>query len=181
MFFEIVVFLPKGMHCSDQARYEKVFEDLAVKMVSPPINGRAHWGKNRRSLFQLERRLGTYGYNMTQFRDVVKQMDPKGMFANQFGVDMGLRWPQMTKPVPQDTHSAGCTPDPLPSASPVPPPSAAPPAPHPTSPCAHCSEQQSECLGSCGGDAFCSCTCANQLCACRRACGSQCKLRICQF
>jgi hypothetical protein len=81
-------------------------------MVSPPIGGRGHWGKNRRSLFQLQRRQGTFGNNMKQFREMVKRIDPKGMFANQFGVDIGLRWPQMSKPVPGDTETTGCTPDP---------------------------------------------------------------------
>jgi hypothetical protein len=112
MFFEIPVFLPKGMYCGDQARYEKVYADLAEIMVSPPIGGRGHWGKNRRSLFQLQRRQGTFGNNMKQFREMVKRIDPKGMFANQFGVDIGLRWPQMSKPVPGDTETPGCTPDP---------------------------------------------------------------------
>jgi len=111
MFFEMPVFLPKGMHCRDQARYEKVYSDLAEKLVSPPINGRAHWGKNRRSLFQLQRRLGVYGDNMTEFRRLVKLSDPNGMFANQFGVDIGLRWPNMTQPVPPNTETLGCTPD----------------------------------------------------------------------
>jgi hypothetical protein len=187
MFFEIVVFLPKGMRCGDQARFEKVYDDLAVKLVSPPINGRAHWGKNRRSLFQLQRRLGTYGDNMKQFREVVKQLDPKGMFANQLGVDIGLRWPEMTKAVPSDSHSPACTPDPpappqpAPPSSPLPPAGSSPPAPPATNPCARCPEQEAECLASCGGESFCTCTCSNQFCACRKACGSQCRMKICQF
>lgn len=109
MFFEMPVFIPKDIKCADLARYEKVYSDLAERLVED-FGGRAHWGKNRRSLFQLQRRLGTYGDNMKQFRDVVKQMDPTGMFANQFGVDIGLRWPQMTTPVRPDTESQGCIP-----------------------------------------------------------------------
>jgi hypothetical protein len=112
MFFEMPVFLPKGMYCSDQKRYEKVYADLAEMLVSPPVNGRAHWGKNRRSLFQLQRRLGTYGDNITEFRRLVKLYDPAGMFANQFGVDMGLRWPKLTNPNLLDSETPGCTPDP---------------------------------------------------------------------
>jgi hypothetical protein len=112
MFFEIPVFLPKGISCGNLARYEKVFADLAERMVSAPIYGRAHWAKNRRSLFQLQRRLGTYGTNMKQFRDTVKLMDPTGMFANQFGVDIGLRWPQLSSDIPSDTEAASCSADP---------------------------------------------------------------------
>jgi hypothetical protein len=110
MFFEMPVLLPKGMKCADQARYEKVYADLAELMLSSPINGRAHWGKNRSSLFQLQRRPGTYGDNMTQFREVVAETDPTGMFANEFGVDMGLRWPQLQSAVPPHSDTAGCTP-----------------------------------------------------------------------
>lgn len=109
MFFEMPVFIPKGIKCADLARYEKVYSDLAEKLVTD-FGGRGHWGKNRRSLFQLQRRLGTYGDNIKQFREVVKQMDPKGMFANQFGVDIGLRWPESAMPIPPDTETPGCTP-----------------------------------------------------------------------
>ena len=38
-------------------------------------------------------------------------MDPTGMFANQFGVDIGLRWPQLATPIPPETDTSGCTPD----------------------------------------------------------------------
>lgn len=108
MFFEMPVFLPKGIKCADLARYEKVYSDLAETLVED-FGGRGHWGKNRRSLFQKQRRLGTYGENMTLFRSVVKEIDPKGMFANQFGVDIGLRWPQAPS-VPSDTESPSCVP-----------------------------------------------------------------------
>ena len=52
------------------------------------------------------------GTNMKQFRDTVKLMDPTGMFANQFGVDIGLRWPQLSSEVPSDTEGASCSVDP---------------------------------------------------------------------
>ena len=48
---------------------------------------------------------------MRQFRDVVKEMDPHGLFANQFGVDMGLRWPALDGRVPRDTTTGACPPD----------------------------------------------------------------------
>jgi FAD binding domain/D-arabinono-1,4-lactone oxidase len=107
-FFEMPVFIPKKLTCSDQARYEKVYSDLAEMLVHD-YGGRAHWGKNRASLFQLERRLNKYGANLKTFRQIAKRMDPTGMFANQFGVDMGLRWPK-APPVPSDTETKGCVP-----------------------------------------------------------------------
>jgi hypothetical protein len=108
MFFEMPVFIPRKLTCSDQARYEKVYADLAEMLVRD-YGGRAHWGKNRASLFQLQRRLNKYGANLKTFREIVKRMDPTGMFANQFGVDMGLRWPK-APPVPSDTETKGCVP-----------------------------------------------------------------------
>jgi hypothetical protein len=188
MFFEMAVFLPKGISCANKARYEKVYSDLANMLVSPPINGRGHWGKNRRSLFQLQRQLGTYGENMTQYREVVKQMDPTGMFANQFGVDIGLRWPKMSKPVPPDTETPGCTPDVIQG----PPPCGADNAlccaeapvcnlglkcksgfcvPPSRSPRAQCGSNEVQCLDDCNGDPFCDCTCRNKASICHLASG----------
>ncbi len=201
MFFEMVVLLPKGMTCGDQARYEKVYSDLAEKLVSPPINGRGHWAKNRRSLFQLQRRLGTYGDNMNSFREVVKQFDPNGMFANQFGVDMGLRWPRMSKPVPPDTDTAGCTPNPPPV---VVPSCGAANRPcctnraacdaglvcnkngfcvsKPVNVCGQCAQDRSQCKTDCAGDSFCDCSCENQFCSCQLAhCANHCQLRTCKL
>lgn len=109
MFFEMPVFLPKTMKCSDQARYEKVYSDLAEILVRD-YGGRGHWGKNRRSLFQFQRRLEAYGENMRAFREVLKRFDKRGIFANQYGVDMGLRWPD-SPPVPADTETKGCIAD----------------------------------------------------------------------
>jgi hypothetical protein len=108
MFFEMPVLLPKKMSCSERAQYEKTYSDLA-EMLIKNYGGRAHWAKNRRSLFQLERRLGTFGDNLRRFRRVVKKMDPTGMFANQFGVDLGLRWPQ-SPPIPSNTETEPCVP-----------------------------------------------------------------------
>jgi hypothetical protein len=110
MFMEMPIFIPKGMGCASLASYEKVYADLIEMLVAPPINGRAHWGKNRRSLFQRQRRLRAYGDNMRRFREAVKQTDPTGVFANQFGVDIGLRWPRLATPIPADAHATACRP-----------------------------------------------------------------------
>lgn len=78
------MFIPKIIKCSDQARYEKLYSDLASCWRETTVRG--HWGKNRRSLFQFQRRLETYGNNMKAFGRIVERFDPKGIFANQFGV-----------------------------------------------------------------------------------------------
>ena len=110
MFFEMPVVLPKQMTCSDQRRYEEKYNVLANQLVTQ-FGGRAHWGKNRASLFQEQRRDGTYGDNLKDFRDIVRQFDPSGMFANRYGYDLGLRWPD--RPALPDTDSAAyaCIPD----------------------------------------------------------------------
>jgi hypothetical protein len=112
MFFEMPAFIPKGIKCSDLARHEKQYADLAEILVKSH-GGRGHWGKNRRSLFQLQRKLGTYGDNLKRFRKVVQRMDPAGTFANQYGIDLGLRWPLAT-PLDDDEKRAetpACVPD----------------------------------------------------------------------
>ena len=83
--------------------------DLAEILVRD-FGGRAHWGKNRSSIFQFQRRIGKYGNNLKRFRQIVKKTDPKGMFANQFGVNLGLRWPQ-SPAIPANTETKGCVPD----------------------------------------------------------------------
>jgi FAD/FMN-containing dehydrogenase len=108
MFFEMPVLLPENMKCSDRDQYEALFSSFIDNLI---INygARAHWGKNRGSTFQLERKLAVYGFNLTRFRNVVKRIDPTGMFANQYGVDLGLRWPAST-PIPSNTEDRGCIP-----------------------------------------------------------------------
>lgn len=108
MFIELPVFLPAKLTCSDQERYEKPYADLAETLVRD-YGGRGHWAKNRASLFQLQRRLDTYDENLRIFRKITKNLDPSGMFANQFGIDMGLRWPE-APPIPSDTETKGCVP-----------------------------------------------------------------------
>jgi FAD/FMN-containing dehydrogenase len=110
MFFEAPVFLPRGMRCPEMARYEKPFSELAERLVGE-LGARPHWAKNRRSLFvhQKNRRYPQYGDHIERFRRVVERLDPRGMFANQFGVDaLGLRWPERTRPVSADTADRPC-------------------------------------------------------------------------
>jgi D-arabinono-1,4-lactone oxidase len=108
MFFEMPVLLPRNMKCSDRDTYEALYAGFVETLIMN-YGGRAHWGKNRASIFQLQRKIDVYGYNLTRFRNVVKRMDPTGMFANQYGVDLGLRWPD-SPPVPSNTETHGCVP-----------------------------------------------------------------------
>ena len=110
MFFEMPVFEPRGMRCPDMARYEKPYSDFAEKMIRE-YGARPHWAKNRRSLFVYQQDKGypQYGDHITRFRKVVEQLDPSGMFANQFGIDaLGLKWPKRSTPVPGDTAERSC-------------------------------------------------------------------------
>lgn len=110
MFFEMPVFLPKCMRCPEQARYEKPYSDFVEHLIKN-YGARPHWAKNRRSSFvyQKDLRYPQYGDHIARFRKVVEAMDPKGMFANQFGIDaLGLEWPKRTKPVPSDSADRSC-------------------------------------------------------------------------
>jgi hypothetical protein len=114
MFFEAPVFLPQGVRCSFLKQYESQHFDLAARIVSQ-FSGRPHWAKNRRALFQLQRRADPYGANQRRFQHVMESLDPDGLFANQFGRDIGLRWPDDVLVDESDSIDA-CVPD----AAPVP-------------------------------------------------------------
>ena len=109
MFIDLPVYIPVGMTCSNQDRWEKPWIDLAAILIENH-HGRAHWAKNQRSAFVLESARNTYGDNMERFRAVVARMDPHGMFANQFGVDVGLRWPE-SDAIASDTSGRACVAD----------------------------------------------------------------------
>lgn len=110
MFFEMPVYSPRCMRCPDMARYEKPYSDFAERLVKD-FGARPHWAKNRRSLFvyQKDRGYPQYGDHLERFRKVVGELDPTGMFANQFGIDaLGLRWPNRSTPVPPDSAERSC-------------------------------------------------------------------------
>jgi FAD/FMN-containing dehydrogenase len=110
MFFELPVYVPTGISCANQDEYEQVYIDLAAMLVQQ-FGGRPHWAKNRRETFLLPEICARYGDHLTRFADVVRRVDPRGRFANQFGVDLGLTWPQ-SPPIPADTTAPSCVVDP---------------------------------------------------------------------
>lgn len=89
VFIEMPVYLPVGFSEDMKASYDSIYENFA-RMLVEKFGARVHWGKNRAWLFQLERDRASYGTNLDEFRSVVRELDPKGMFANSVSTDLGL-------------------------------------------------------------------------------------------
>ena len=61
-----------------------------MHLIIEKFHGRAHWGKNEDWIFQSENQLGNFGDKFDRFRKVVKQLDPNGVFSNEFSKNLGL-------------------------------------------------------------------------------------------
>jgi FAD/FMN-containing dehydrogenase len=93
MFFETPVAVPAGYSDSQLREYLHVYEQLAALFIRY-FGARAHWGKNLDSLFDLQRTLGSYGERIDAMNEAVAELDPYGVFANQFAERAGIRWPR---------------------------------------------------------------------------------------
>ena len=67
MYVEMPVIEPVAFPADWMAWYEAPYKEVAETLVRD-YDGRIHLGKNKRSLFQLERTEGTYGTNVTQLQ-----------------------------------------------------------------------------------------------------------------
>jgi hypothetical protein len=74
------------------AWYEAPYREVAETLVRD-YDGRIHLGKNKRSLFQLERTEGTYGTNVTQFNAALSALGITNRFQNDFAADLGISFP----------------------------------------------------------------------------------------
>jgi len=48
------------------------------------FKGRAHWGKNDGSLFELQKKMNSYGDRLGRFKAIMNQFDPHGVLSNEF-------------------------------------------------------------------------------------------------
>ncbi|HAZ12890.1 MAG: hypothetical protein A2X86_08875 [Bdellovibrionales bacterium GWA2_49_15] len=89
--FELIAYNPVGFPSEMEARYQKSFEDFAARLVYD-FGGRGHVAKNRDWVFELENQLGSYGEAHEKFQEVLNQIDPNGLFSNDFGIRFGFEW-----------------------------------------------------------------------------------------
>ena len=91
VYLEMPVYLPVGFSSEMKHKYDVVFEDFA-KLLIHQYGARAHWGKNRDWVFSMQRDQDVYGENLKKFQSVVDEMDPHGVFSNQFAHNIGIQY-----------------------------------------------------------------------------------------
>jgi L-gulonolactone oxidase len=89
VFIEMPVYLPTAFPPEMAAAYDRKYEDFA-RLLIEKFSGRAHWGKNRDWVFGLQTERGLYGENLERFRKVQLELDPHGVFSNDFTLQAGL-------------------------------------------------------------------------------------------
>jgi FAD/FMN-containing dehydrogenase len=89
MYIEMPVIEPIDFNTQWMAYYEAPYKEVVETLVRT-YDGRIHLGKNKRSLFQLERTEGTYGSNVTRFNDALRALGINSRFENSFAGDLGI-------------------------------------------------------------------------------------------
>jgi FAD/FMN-containing dehydrogenase len=92
MYIEMPVIEPVAFPADWMAWYEAPYKEVAETLVRD-YDGRIHLGKNKRSLFQLERTEGTYGTNVTNFNAALSALGITNRFENGFAADLGIVFP----------------------------------------------------------------------------------------
>lgn len=92
MYIEMPVIEPVAFPADWMAWYEAPYKEVAETLVRD-FDGRIHLGKNKRSLFQLERAEGTYGTNVTNFNAALSALGITNRFENGFAADLGIVFP----------------------------------------------------------------------------------------
>jgi FAD/FMN-containing dehydrogenase len=91
MYTEFTYYKPAGLREAEMARYESVYAGWVKQMIRDH-HARAHWAKNKPFAFALQREAGNLQDRLERFQRVIDQLDPGGLFRNQFGEDVGFRW-----------------------------------------------------------------------------------------
>jgi FAD/FMN-containing dehydrogenase len=92
MYVEMPVIEPVAFPADWMAWYEAPYKEVAETLVRD-FDGRIHLGKNKRSLFQLERAEGTYGTNVSNFNAALGTLGISSRFENGFASDLGIVFP----------------------------------------------------------------------------------------
>jgi hypothetical protein len=92
---EMPIYVPVGFSAAQLEDYMSPFREYVTTLINT-YGGRGHWGKNRDFIFPLQVANGSldYGGRLTRFRNVVRTLDPHGMFANALSTELGIVYPQ---------------------------------------------------------------------------------------
>ena len=88
------IYLPVGLSEQENQDYHTKYHQF-VKLLINEFNGRAHWGKNKEWAFVLQTKNGVFRENLTKFQEVLNKWDPNGLFSNEYGKTLGLKWPNL--------------------------------------------------------------------------------------
>ncbi|MFW7378458.1 MAG: FAD-binding protein [Oligoflexus sp.] len=89
MFIEINGYYPKGMEQKHFAEFDAYNAGL-VKILMDDFGARPHWGKGEGWFHSYAEQLGRWHQGKKQFKEVLRQADPHGMFQNDFTIRAGL-------------------------------------------------------------------------------------------
>jgi hypothetical protein len=93
MFFETPVAVPAGYSEAQLTEYLHIYQEM-VSLFIRHFGARAHWGKNIDAIFDLQHQVGTYAGRIEKMNQAVAELDPYGVFANDFARRIGVRWPK---------------------------------------------------------------------------------------
>jgi FAD/FMN-containing dehydrogenase len=82
-FIEFPAYYPIGFPPEKKEKYSQLYEEM-TKILVEKFHGRPHWGKNNEAIFKAHRITGHERHLITRFKKLVKELDPKGIFANDF-------------------------------------------------------------------------------------------------
>ncbi|HET8934173.1 MAG TPA: FAD-binding protein [Polyangiales bacterium] len=93
MFFETPVVIPVGFTDAQLRDYLYPYEQLLTLFIRY-FGARCHWGKNSARLFDVQTAHGTYAGRIEKVNAVLAELDPYGVFSNDFASRIGMRWPK---------------------------------------------------------------------------------------
>lgn len=108
MFFEMPVAVPAGYSDAQLRDYLNIYEQL-VSLYVRYYGARGHWGKNLDAIFDLQRSVGTYAGRIEKINDVVAELDPYGVFSNDFAARIGVRWPKQAENFAAELGGNACS------------------------------------------------------------------------
>lgn len=110
---EFADFRPFGFSEDRRRAYDESIIDLVEQWVEE-FDARPHWGKNRD--FMFEGIASAEDERFTRFQAVLDQLDPYGVFSNEWAQNVGFSWPHRDKDFSND-YVPGSNPCECPTAS----------------------------------------------------------------
>ena len=89
MYIELPVPDPVAFGENWMAWYEAPYREVMTTLIQD-FGGRAHLGKNKDWVFEFETEQDAYGENLLRFQAAVSELDPTGVFSNDWSFALGL-------------------------------------------------------------------------------------------